>query len=307
MNHMVPLVAACRRLVAAAIVVAAASVAASAQNVVVIVNGEPVTAIDVEQRIKFAQMSGHKPTREEVINELIDEKLKVREGKRFGIELTDAEVDSMFARIGGGRATADQVAQNLLKSGVNPSTVKSRIRADNVWSHLVRGRYKESLQVPEKEVELALESNAAAEDNISFDYVMRPILLLVPPGAQPGVFDVRRKEAEALRARFKNCEEGISAARALRDTAIRDQVVRSSGDLSPDLRKLLDAVPVGQLTAPEVTRHGVEMYAICGKRESKADTPMKRKKREQIASERFEKQSKAYLARLRKEALIERK
>jgi len=73
------------------------------------------------------------------------------------------------------------------------------------------------------------------------------------------------------------------------------------------LRKILDAVPVGQLTTPELTRHGVEMYAICGKRESKADTPMKRKKREQVVSERFEKQSKAYLARLRREALIEHK
>jgi peptidyl-prolyl cis-trans isomerase SurA len=306
MNHMVLLVAAWRRLVAAAIMVAATSVAASAQNVVVVVNGEPITAIDVEQRTKFLQMTTQKsPARPDVIEALIDEKLKVREGKRFGIEFTDAEVDSMFARLGGGRSNAEQLTQNLLKNGINPNTVKARLRADNVWQQLVRGRYQSSFQISEKDLELALEANA--EDNVSFDYVMRPILLLVPPGSQAATFDARRKEAEALRTRFKNCEEGIPAARALRDTAVRDQVVRSSGDLPPDLRKILDAVPVGQLTAPEVTKHGVELYAICGKRESKADTPMKRKKREQVVSERFEQQSKAYLARLRREALIERK
>jgi peptidyl-prolyl cis-trans isomerase SurA len=246
------------------------------------------------------------PAREDVINELIDEKLKVREGKRFGIEFTDAEVDSIFGRMGGGRASAEQLTQNLLKNGINPNTLKARIRADNVWQQLVRGRYQASLQVSDKDVELALESNAAAEDNTSFDYVMRPILLLVPPGSQPAVLDARRKAAEALRGRFKNCDEGLPAARAM-GAIVRDQVVRSSGDLPPELRKILDAVPIGQLTAPEITRHGVEMYAICGKRESKADTPMKRKKREQVMTERFERQSKAYLQRLRREALIERK
>jgi len=304
MNHMIPPIAAGRRLVVAAIVVAATSVAAFAQNAVVMVNGEPITAIDVEQRMKFLQLSTHKtPAREEVINDLIDEKLKVREAKRFTIELTDAEVDGLFSRIGGGRATVAQISENLLKNGVNPNTVKAKIRADNVWSSLVRGRYQASLQVPDSEVKV--DSNPAEET--SFDYVMRPILLLVAPGSQPAVFDARRKEAEALRTRFKNCEEGVPAARALRDTAVRDQVVRNSSALSPDLRKVLDAVPVGQLTTPEVTRHGVEMYAICGKRESKADSPEKIKKRDQLVAERFEKQSKAYLQRLRKEALIERK
>jgi len=129
----------------------------------------------------------------------------------------------------------------------------------------------------------------------------------VPPGSPPPVFDGRRKEAEALRSRFKNCEEGILAARAVRDVAVRDQLIRNSGDLPPELRNILDAVPVGQLTPPEITRHGVEMYAICGKQESKADTPGKRQAREAVYAERFEQQSKAYLQRLRREALIERK
>jgi peptidyl-prolyl cis-trans isomerase SurA len=88
---------------------------------------------------------------------------------------------------------------------------------------------------------------------------------------------------------------------------VRDQVIRSSGDLNPELQKVLDAVPVGQLTAPEVTRHGVEMWAICGKQDSKADAPIKKQTREALATERFEQQSKAYLQRLRREALIERK
>ena len=33
------------------------------------------------------------PPRPEVLDELIDEKLKIREAKRWGIDLSDAEVD----------------------------------------------------------------------------------------------------------------------------------------------------------------------------------------------------------------------
>ena len=56
------LLACCRRHCLAALLCAAAT-AALAQNVVVMVNGEPITAIDVEQRSKFTQLSTQKAPR----------------------------------------------------------------------------------------------------------------------------------------------------------------------------------------------------------------------------------------------------
>ena len=305
--------AAWRRLIVAAAIatatIMAASSSASAQTVVAMVNGEPITALDVESRMKLIQMTTQKPAaRPDVINELIDEKLKVREGKRWGMEFTDAEVEALYANMASRmRQTADQLTQNLQKGGVNPQSLKSRIRADTVWQQLVRGRFQPSLQLNEKDVELALQAkNQSGQSITATELTLRPILFLVPPGSQAATFDAKRKEAEALRGRFKSCEEGLPTARAA-GAVVRDQVIRNSGDLNPELFKILDAVPVGQLTAPEVTRHGVEMWAICNKQESKADAPIKKQTREALASERFEQQSKVYLQRLRREALIERK
>jgi len=309
--------AACRRLfisaaiapAAVTVTILAATLSAPAQTVVVVVNGEPITALDVESRTKFTQLSTQKqPPRPDVVNELIDEKLKVKEGKRWGIEFTDTEVDGMYANMASRmHQSADQLTQNLQKGGVNPQTLKSKIRADSVWNQLVRGRFASSMQLNEKDVEDALLAKGqSAQNTTATELTMRPILILVAPGSQPATFDAKRKEAEALRARFKSCEEGLVAARAM-GAVVRDQVIKNSGDLQPELFKILDAVPVGQLTAPEVTRHGVEMWAICGKQESKADAPIKKQTREALATERFEQQSKAYLQRLRREALIERK
>jgi peptidyl-prolyl cis-trans isomerase SurA len=206
------------------------------------------------------------------------------------------------------RLNSEQLTQSLARSGVNAATLKARIKADLTWQNLVRGRYQSSLQFSDKEILSAMESkNIEDKDTVAYDYLMRPILLLVPPGSPQPVVDGRMKEAEALRGRFKGCEEGLGIARTFRDVAIRDQITRTSSDLPAELRKVLEAIPVGQLTAPEVTRLGVEMYAVCSRNESKADTPGKRQARDAVFAERFEQQSKAYLQRIRREALIERR
>jgi peptidyl-prolyl cis-trans isomerase SurA len=301
-----------RRLLTAALLLAAAAAAtttgALAQNVVVFVNGEPITAIDLDQRMKLIQVTTQKtPVRQDTLNELIDEKLKVREAKRWGIEVPDSEVDASFARMSSGmRVSAEQLTQNLARQGVNTSTLKARIRADLAWQAIVRGRFRESLQLSDRDVVSRLEEKKLDDtETTGYDYIMRPILFLVPPGSPEPVIEARRKDAEALRGRFRGCEEGIPLARTLRDVAVRDQVVRSSSDLSPDLRKILDAVPIGQITAPEVTRLGVEVFAICAKHETKTDSPGRRQARDAVYAERYEQQSKRYLEQIRRNAMIE--
>src|ERR1700749_2896176 len=53
---------------------------AHAQAVAVMVNGEPITDYDIEQRSKLDFLSTHKqPARQDVVNELIDDKVKIKE------------------------------------------------------------------------------------------------------------------------------------------------------------------------------------------------------------------------------------
>jgi peptidyl-prolyl cis-trans isomerase SurA len=150
--------------------------------------------------------------------------------------------------------------------------------------------------------------DSKSDEGTGFDYTLRPILFLVPAGSAEAVVDGRKREAEALRGRFQGCEEGIAFARALKDVAVREQVVRSSADLPVELRKVLDGVEVGRLTPPEVTKFGVELFAICAKKESAADnTPGKRKVKESLFNERYEKVSKQYLKEIRRSSMIEYK
>src|SRR5258707_2302633 len=123
----------CPKLVTAIILVFGASIlatAAGAQQVIVIVNGEPITALDIEQRTKLNQLSTHKtPARQEVLDELINEKLKVKEAKKFGLEIPSSEVDTAFASMASRmRITAERLNEQLAKYGGHDATLNGRIQ-----------------------------------------------------------------------------------------------------------------------------------------------------------------------------------
>lgn len=278
---------------------------ARAQNVVVFVNGEPITAIDIEQRAKLITLSTRrKPSRDEARDELINDKLKLKEAKKFGLDPKPAEVDAAYAGMASRmNLTAERLDRQLESSGIRPETLKARIKADFVWNQLVRGRFQQNLIVGERDLAAATGSEGAGEEN--FEYQLRPIVLLVPRGSPPGAADARRREAESLRERAQSCNEAVEMARALRNVAVRDMVTKVSADLPPNHRAVLDKTQVGKMTPPELNRHGVEVVALCSRQPTTADTPKKREAREKLFAQKFEKQSKAYLADIRKSALIE--
>jgi peptidyl-prolyl cis-trans isomerase SurA len=303
---------------AVALLLMAGATPSHAQAVAVMVNGEPITTFDIEQRTKLDYLSTHKqPTRQEVIDELIDQKVKIREAKQFGVDPTSSDVDGSFAEMSTRmRITPDQLAKSLESQGIRPDTLKDRIKADMVWTSLIRGRYKESLQVGEKEVaEKAAtavpvkadekDENAAKQTGESFEYKMQPIVLILPKGSSPPIVEARRKEAEALRARIQTCDEANSLFKTMPNAAIREAVTKTSADIPPVLRQVLDSTPIGHLTPPESTKQGVEMVVLCDRKPTTIDTPQKKAIRDKMFADKFEAKSKSYLQQLRKAAMIE--
>lgn len=283
---------------------------ARAQQVILVVDGEPITALDIEQRSKFLQLStGKAPVRQDVVNGLIDEILEIKEGKKFGIDVPQSEVDNQFASVAS-RMGLDvpKLTQVLEKAGASAQTLKQQLRAQLAWTALVRGRYKSSLEIPDSDVEAELALHKPQDANqVGYEYSLQPIVLIVPRGSPDTAFEARKKDADALRGRFDGCSTGIPFARALREVAVRDPIVKFSADLVPELRDILDKTDVGHLTPPEQTAEGIQMFALCGKKENKTDTPATKEVRDQIFQQKFGARAKRYLAELRRGAMIEYK
>src|SRR5665213_607673 len=108
-----------------------------------------------------------------------------------------------------------------------------------------------------------------------------------------------------IRDRVQTCEEANSYFKSMQNAAIRETVTRTSADIPPVLRQVLDNTPIGHLTPPEVTKQGVEMVALCGRKPTTVDTPQKKAIRDKMYGDKFEAKSKAYLQQVRKAAMIE--
>jgi peptidyl-prolyl cis-trans isomerase SurA len=294
---------------AAGLVLMASAAPSHAQSVAVMVNGDPITNYDIEQRSKLDYLTTHKPAdKQQVVSELIDEKLKIKEAKKFGVDPSASDIDQAFASMSGRmRVSAEQLTKSLESQGIRTDTLKARIRADMVWTSLVRGRYKESLQVGEKDVAAAVQSGGGDEkqEADSFEYKMQPIVLIVPRGSAPAIVEGRQKEAEALRGRVQSCAEANALFKSMPNAAIRDIVSKTSADIPQVLREVLDKTPIGHLTAPEVTKQGVEMVALCARQPTTVDTPKKKEVRDKMYAEKYEAKSKWYLQEIRKAAMIE--
>ena len=127
---------------------------------------------------------------------------------------------------------------------------------------------------------------------------------MVPRGSPPAAFEARAKEAEALRARFQSCEEGIALARGIRYVAVRTQVVKSSAELPTALRDVLAKTELGRLTAPEPRRRASKSMRCAA---SGSPTTRRRKKKfaTRCSTRRSRVLSRNILKELRDQAMIE--
>jgi peptidyl-prolyl cis-trans isomerase SurA len=289
---------------------AATIASAWAQEVVLLVNGEPITNLDIAHRSKFLEMSTHKqPTRQQVINSLIDEILELKEAARYTIEPSKADVDQAYANVASNMGVDPQKLTQILENGgASEDTLKHQLKAQIAWTSLVRGRYQASLQIADTDVEAELKLHKPEDaGQVGYEYIVRPIIMIVQHGAPDSAFEARKHDADALRGRFVDCTDGIPFARGLPEVAVRDPITKSSADLPAALRSILDNTEVGHLTPPEQTSEGIQMFAVCSKKESKSDAPGLKEVRDKMFEQKFGAKANSYLADLRRQAMIEYK
>ena len=241
--------------------------AASAQAASLsMVNGDPITTYDIEQRIQASSSSS--PTRpsarQEVIDELIDEKLKIQIAKRYKLEIADKRSRQRLRRNGPAHAhDAAAAHRRSLAPGRASTPTRSRpaSRADMVWQQIVRGKFQSSFQFRDKDVARRLAQSRKKDEKDAANVRLR-----IHAAADP----VRRAERDRRGGIEARKTRGRGAARPVpelrRGPAVRARAARRRGARSDhqDLRrprrrrcaKSSTRPAVGRLTDPEMTAAG---------------------------------------------------
>ena len=304
-------------LVGATIAFATSTIGALAQTAIrVVVNGEAITSNEIAARARFLRVVDRSTTGASVeraaMEELVEEKLKLQEAKRVGMEVSQAQVDGAFAGIAQRmKISPAQLGQALAAQGISAETLKTRIRTQMTWQQLVVGRFSKSINVSDAQIVEALskkdggKGKEAASSGTTEEYTIQQVILIVP--ATGGDAAGRTREAEGLRARVNGCDGLVDTVKPMKEALVKNLGKRTADELPEQFRDELAKLPVGKLSKPARSGVGVEMLIICGKRDVTGDFSIRSKVEQELRNQEGEVYSRRYMNDLRRIAVIEYK
>lgn len=285
------------------------AVAVQAQSVSVTVNGTPITDQQINDRANMLRIEGQgasNSNRTQLATEqLIDDRIKLDEAARIGVSISDAQVDSAFANVASNmRSSVSNLNNVLVQNGVNPDTLRDRLRAALAWQQVVQQVLSSRVQL--SELELEMQAAEQVTPALSFDYILKEVLFVIPEGS--GISASRRTaEANQFRSRYAGCDTAVDLAIQFTDAAVRDVGRRHATQLPESIANELAGLTVGQISSPRVVEGGVSMLAICEKAQAEDLTFLTEELRQEAGTDVLQAKAEEYLARLHTAASIIRR
>ncbi|MER9327071.1 peptidylprolyl isomerase [Mesorhizobium sp. M0152] len=260
-----------------ALLVAATSVSmtvmtppAFASEIKYVVNDIPVTTGDIAHRAAFLKLQRKKG---DAGQEMIDQTLRMAEARRLGIRISDAQVETAYQRFASNnKMQLGQLDGVMEKSGVGKDHFKEFIRAQMAWNQALSARYRsgEGGSVTEQDAVRRMLDKGGSKPSAT-EYMLQQVIFVVPAAERSATLAKRKREADAMRARFNGCNSTREFAKGLLDVTVRDLGRVLAPQLPPDWAEQIKATKVGGATVTRATERGVEFIGICSSREVSDD------------------------------------
>ena len=218
----------------------AAQSPASAQTikVIAVVDGEAITNYDLDNRLTYLlATTGIKMTadneqqlRDDVLQMLIDDKVKLKEGKRLSPAAVSASRTRAIELVNQAYGTQTKTANQRLKElNIERQTVEDKYLADVVWASLVRDKFQSQFDNVGKLAEQALER---IKRDLSQPQIRISEIVLAPTPDRPTAqnLDIAQQMVLAIRegADFSAIARQYSAAGSASNGGRLNWMVQSS-------------------------------------------------------------------------------
>lgn len=244
---------------------------AFASEIKYVVNDIPVTTGDIAHRAAFLKLQRKKG---DAAQEMIDQTLRMAEARRLGIRISDAQVDAAYQRFASSnKMQLSQLDGVMEKSGVSKDHFKEFIRAQMAWNQALSARYRSgdgTGAVSEQDLVKKMLEKGGSKPSAT-EYMLQQVIFVVPAAERSATLAKRKREADAMRARFNGCNTTREFAKGLIDVTVRDLGRVLAPQLPPDWAEQIKATKVGGATVTRETERGVEFIGICSSREVSDD------------------------------------
>ncbi len=245
---------------------------AQASEIRYIVNKEAITSYDIQRRAAFLRLQNKRGNLQQMAaEEMIDQTVRNAEAKRLNINVSDDQVAGAYERFArSNRMSPAQMDQMLNQSGVTKAHFREFIRAQMRWSQVLSRANRSGGRMSEQDVVRRMLEQGGAKPKAT-EYMLQQVIFVVPAAERRAKLGVRKREADALRQRFRSCDTTREFAKGLIDVTVRDLGRVIEPELPPDWEKEVKAAKVGGATVVRETERGVEFIGICSTREVSDD------------------------------------
>ncbi|WP_425487197.1 peptidylprolyl isomerase [Nitratireductor arenosus] len=245
-----------------------ATMPAQASEIRYIINNVPVTSYDIARRKAFLRLQRRSAS---ASDEMIEQTLKNIEIQRLNIRVPDADVDAAYGRFASGnKLSTSQLDQVMAQAGVTKSHFKEFIRSQIGWNRALGARFRATERLTEQDAAHRMLQDGGNKPTAT-EYMLQQVIFVIPSGERKSLMGRRKKEANAMRGRFNNCQNTREFAKGLIDVTVRDLGRVIAPELPPDWKGLILETKPGQATKIRETERGVEFIGICSTREISDD------------------------------------
>ena len=281
------------------------------QSIVVLVNDDPITLYDIEQRQRFlAVTTQEQPSpalKKKATDMLIEERLQLQQGKKLGITPNEEEVQKVLVGMAqNNQMTPEQLGAALGQMGVNMTTLKDRIRSQVVWKDVVRRKFRHDVSVGDAEVDKALtDAGESAKPQEETTLELREIKYEIPTEADQAAIARQLAAVEAVRAKLQSCSNVSTLTKDIKGLKVKTLDDQLPDQLGQPMRTLVMNAKVGQMTPPTLTGSAIEAYAVCGKHAVKGDPKKRQETQSKLMEQEYGLRAEGLLRDMRQEAFIE--
>lgn len=260
----------------------------------------------IEQLKREARATAVAGSKVKAREELIEERIKVQEAKKNGIEVTDDDLKAIVKGIAErNKMTPEQFAVHVKGMGFDISTMKERFRAQQAWRELIRRKFAMQINVSERDIDRVVSAAAGASGEDTVELQLQKITL--PSRASDDQTQLARRyvEAEALRRKMSGCKGLAAVAKEVGDARFEDLKFVKPSAIAEPTRSLLLSAKDGDILPPGAGAAGIEIYAVCGRRVTSGSSKQREAAQADLQQKEFELLARRHLLDLRQDAHIE--
>ncbi len=236
--------------------------------------------------------------------ELIEEKLKMQEARKLGVVSPEEDVNKVIKGIAAqNKLTEAQFAQNIKNGGSDITVMRARFQAGFSWREVIRRKFAAQISINQRDVD-KLVSQSTVKDDMQ-ELQIQKITLPLPAKLDQAALAQRLADADALRRKFSGCKSTAQLAATLPGAKFEDLKYIKPSTITEPTRSFLTSAKDGEMLPPQTATSGIDVYAVCGRRELKVDEKKREEAQAQLQSQEFEQLAKRHLRDLRQDAIIE--